>query len=143
MTTTRVPSASATARSSRRGFMWTVVGIELVVAVNAIWAGIAMLVHPLNPLGITPDLIAGSPFDTYTWPGVLLLVLNGLVPASLAILVILRFRAALLLSAAWGVGLMAWIVAQWLLLSDVLWLQYALFAAGAVVATCGVLAARR
>ncbi len=143
MTMTRASSASGTVvRSRSRGLSWTVVAIEMVVAVNAIWAGITMLANPLTPLGVTPDLIAGSPFDTYTWPGVLLLVLNGLVPATLAILVIARIRGALLLSAAWGLGLMAWIVTQWLLLSDVLWLQYALFLAGGVVATCAVVAVR-
>jgi hypothetical protein len=121
---------------------WVIVGLELVVAVNAVVAGVAMLRNPLTPLGTTTALIADSPFSTYTWPGVLLLVLNGAVPALLAVGVIARIRLALALSAAWGVGLVAWIVTQWFLLSDVMFLQYVLVAVGAVVTVLGVRAWR-
>lgn len=131
------------ARGHTRGMEWTVAALELVVAVNAVVAGIAMLANPLTPLGTSPDLIADSPFSTYTWPGVLLLVLNGLVPGVLAVCVIVRIRWALLLSAAWGVGLVAWIVTQWFLLSDVLWLQYVLLVVGVAVAILGIVTWRR
>jgi hypothetical protein len=122
---------------------WTVIGLEALVAVNAVWAGITMIANPWTPLGITTDLIAGSPFTNYTWPGILLLVLNGIAPATLAVALVAHRHWAMVWSAAWGVGLMAWIVAQWLMLTDVLWLQYVLFVVGAVVAGCAVAALRR
>ncbi|MEO6145310.1 MAG: hypothetical protein ABIP19_15140 [Dermatophilaceae bacterium] len=40
-----------------------------------------MIRNPLNALGMKPELIEGTPFDSYTWPGILLLVLCGLTPA--------------------------------------------------------------
>ena len=140
-TSTRVMSTHRSRSDSPR-LRWTVIVLEALVAVNAIWAGVTMMKNPLTPLGVTTDLIAGSPFHTYTWPGILLLVLNGIVPAALAIGLVARSHGAMLLSAAWGLGFMAWIVTQWFLLSDVLWLQYVLFVVGAVVAGCAITALR-
>ena len=45
-----------------------------------------------------------------------------------------RRRGALELSGLFGVGLMAWIVVQWALLSDRLWLQPLIFGIAAVIA---------
>jgi hypothetical protein len=69
--------------------------------------------------------------------------LNGLVPGVLAIGVIARVRIVAPLSAAWGVGLVAWIVAQWFLVSDVLWVQYVLVVVGVAVAILGIVIGRR
>jgi len=52
-----------------------------------------------------------------------------------------RRRGALELSGLFGVGLMAWIVVQWALLSDRLWLQPLIFGIGAVTAALAALAA--
>jgi len=52
-----------------------------------------------------------------------------------------RRRGALELSGLFGVGLMAWIVVQWALLSDRLWLQPLIFGIGAVIAALAALAA--
>jgi len=130
-------------RGDSPGLRRTVVVLEVLTAVGAVLGGTAMIRNPLTPLGTTTDLISGSPFATYTWPGVLLLLLNGVVPTVLAIGLASRVRGAMVLSAAWGFGLMAWIAVQWLLLTDVLWLQFVLFAVGAVVAACAVVAVRR
>lgn len=119
------------------------VGLELFVGAGAVYGGWQMLRHPDGPLGVTTDLLTGTPFGTYTWPGVLLLVLVGLAPLTLAVGLLLRVRGAVALSALFGVGLMAWILAQWLLIDDRLWLQPAMFAVGAVIAALGAVAHRR
>src|SRR5665811_23952 len=81
-----VMSASFVPRHSRNavqvregsslGLRVTVVILQLFVGIGGIFGGLEMIRHPLNPLGMTTKLIAGSPFDTFTWPGILLLVLH-------------------------------------------------------------------
>jgi len=118
-------------------------GLALLQVPGAVFGGIEMIRHPLFALGVTPALIEGSPFDTFLWPGILLLVLNGIVPCVLAAGALARVRGALPLLGAWGAGLMAWIVAQWILLTDRMWLQPALFILGAVVAAVASVGWRR
>jgi hypothetical protein len=107
--------------------------LELFVGLGGIFGGLEMIRHPLNAFGVTRDLIAGSPFDTFTRPGVLLLVLVGVAPCLLALGLVARWPGMLLLSGLFGIGLMAWIGAQWALLQDRLWLQPAMFICGAVI----------
>jgi hypothetical protein len=137
MSTSFVPRRSRNAvqvrEGSSLGLRVTVVILELFVGIGGIFGGLEMIRHPLNPLGMTTKLIAGSPFDTYTWPGILLLVLVGLAPCLLAVGVIARWRRMLELSGLFGIGLMAWIVVQWALLADRLWLQPVIFGIGAVI----------
>jgi len=89
----------------------TVVVLELFVGIGGIFGGLERIRHPLDPLGMSTELIAGSPFDT--WPQVLLLVLVGVTPCVLAVGVIAGTRGALALSWMFGIGLMAWIGVQW------------------------------
>lgn len=139
----RPTSAAQTRRGNSLALRLTAVILELFVGIGGIFGGVEMIRHPLNPLGMTTALIEGSPFDTYTWPGILLLVLVGVVPCALAVGVVARTRGALPLSALFGVGLMAWIVVQWALLTDRLWLQPLIFAMGAVIAVVSTVAERR
>jgi hypothetical protein len=138
---TRTPSSSKGARRSTVTFL--LAGLETFVGLSAVYGGTAMLRDPLHPMGVTTDLIAGSPFTTYTWPGVLLLILVGIAPLLLAIGVVTRVRGAVALSAAFGVGLVAWICVQWALLLDRLWLQPVMFAIGIVIVALSPVLYRR
>jgi membrane protein implicated in regulation of membrane protease activity len=52
-------------------------------------------------------------------------------------------HGALELSGVFGVGLMAWITVQWVLLTDRLWLQTLMFLIGAIIVAFSLLAVRR
>jgi hypothetical protein len=119
------------------------VALQVFVGVGGVYGGVEMLRHPLNPMGATTDLIDGSPFDTFTWPGVLLLTLVGVTPLVLALGLLLRVRGAVVSSAGFGVGLMAWICVQWALLDDHLWLQPLMFGIGAVIAAVSTIMHRQ
>src|SRR4051794_23630499 len=69
-------------------------GLESFVGFGAVYGGVAMLRDPLHPMGATTDLIQGSPFRTYTWPGVLLLVLVGIAPLVLTVGLLTRVPGA-------------------------------------------------
>lgn len=59
---------------------------------------------------------------------------GGVAPCLLALGIVTRWPGMLLLSGLFGLGLMAWIGAQWALLQDRLWLQPAMLISGAVIA---------
>ena len=147
MSTSFLPRRSQSAVQTRTGSLVamrvTLVILQLFVGIGGIFGGVEMIRDPLNPLGMTTELIAGSPFDTYTWPGILLLVLVGVTPCVLSLGLMARRRGALELSGMFGVGLMAWIGVQWALLLDRLWLQPVIFGIGAVIAALAALARRR
>lgn len=111
----------------------SLVAMEVFVGLGAVFGGVEMVQHPLSPMGMTTELIDGSPFNTYTWPGVLLLALLGIAPLVLAIGVLAKVKGAVSLSGVFGVGLMAWICVQWVILPDRLWIQPLMFSVGLVV----------
>ncbi|HEY8821507.1 MAG TPA: hypothetical protein VIM49_06115 [Dermatophilaceae bacterium] len=144
MSTSIWPRRTPEAVQSRPGSRHvSLVILDLFVGLGGIYGGLEMIRHPLSAFGVTTDLIAGSPFDTFTWPGVLLLVLVGLAPCFLAIGLTARWPGMLQLSGLFGVGLMAWIGVQWALLDDRLWLQPAMFIFGAAIAALALRALRR
>lgn len=142
MSTSFLPRHSQGAAQTRAGghlaSRVTMVVLELFVGIGGIFGGLAMIRDPLNPIGMTTDQISGSPFDTYTWPGILLLVLAGVSPCVLAVGLIARWRGALEISGAFGIGLMAWVGVQWVLLEDRLWLQPVIFGIGSVITALAI-----
>lgn len=70
MSTSFLPRRSQSAVQTRVGsslvLRVTLVILELFVGIGGIFGGLEMIRDPLNPLGMTTELIAGSPFDTYT-----------------------------------------------------------------------------
>jgi hypothetical protein len=129
-TTTTHPRPAAPPRLRAPDRAWVIrgiaAGLALLQAPFAFLGGIEMLRHPLDALGMPLSMIQGSPFDTFTWPGILLLVLNGVVPSALAIGVLCRVRGA-----------------QLVVSPERLWLQPAMFALGATVAIVALIGWRR
>jgi len=144
MSTSIWPRRAPEAVQSRpEGRQVSLVILQLLVGLGGIYGGLEMIRHPRSAFGVTTDLIAGSPFDTFTWPGVLLLVLVGLAPCLLAIGLLARWPGMIQLSGLFGAGLMAWIGVQWALLDDRLWLQPAMFIFGAAIAALALRKLRR
>jgi len=117
--------------------------LALFVGVGGMFGGVQMLGDPVHPMGLSPQMIANSPYDSYTQPGLLLLLLLGFIPALVAVGLLVRSRGAGAGAGVLGGGLVAWIVVQWALLADRLWLQPVIFAIGAVMVAVALLAYRR
>jgi hypothetical protein len=117
--------------------------LAVFVGVGGVFGGVQMLADPVHPMGMSPQMIAGSPYDSYTLPGVLLLLLLGVIPVMAAAGLLFRFRGAVTGAGLLGGGLVAWIVVQWAVLADRLWLQPGIFAIGAVTLALALLAYRR
>jgi len=92
----------------------TILGIiQAFVAIGAIPAGYSMIVEPDgSDLGMTTDILAGSPFTNFFIPGLFLLIVNGLFNLINAILCFIKFKHASLMGFVLGVALIVWVFVQ-------------------------------
>jgi hypothetical protein len=141
--TTRIHSTVSRANPGPRWLPIVLFALLTFVGLGGIFGGIQMLADPYRPMGMTPQMISRTPFDTYTVPGVLLLVLLGLTPLVFALALLLRTRSAAGCATAFGLGLLAWIATQWTLTEARLWLQPVLFAVGLAIVVTSVVLWRR
>jgi hypothetical protein len=52
----------------------TALGFLLILlVVGAVQGGLAMVINPVDPLGMSLDFLEGAPVDNYFWPGMFLL----------------------------------------------------------------------
>jgi uncharacterized membrane protein len=142
MTTTDQPQDRRTASaptSDSPALRFTLVALLGVVGLGAVFGGLQMLVDPFRPMGMSTRMMTRTPFDSFVLPGVLLLVLVGVVPLVLAVGFLTPAHPHPAWSLAFGLGLMGWIATQWLLVDAALWLQPAVFAVGFLIAVVAAL----
>lgn len=108
--------------------------LQVLIGVGAVPAGLAFILDPSGSLiGMSPEMLEGSPLPDFLVPGIFLLLVNGI--GSLTGAVLTFRRHALAGRAAMGLGafLMAWIVVQvWVLGPPIHWLQVLYFVFGVV-----------
>ena len=135
-------------RARRPVAVWLLVGLLWFQGIGAVGGGTVMLADTSGgAIGLEPALLSRTPFSTFLWPGLLLSVGLGVTALVLAVGVVRtpdRRRLRRLERATghhwtWvgsiglGVGLMAWIVVQVLLIEGS-WLQPVMFVVGAALA---------
>lgn len=109
--------------TSRRGLRLALIALELLVAVNALTAGVALAVRPDgSALGMPLALLAGTPFRSFRVPGLLLALAVGATAAAAAGALGRRARRAPELALAAATVLAGWITAQ-VALIGFFWLQ--------------------
>jgi hypothetical protein len=138
MTTTQHPSdrrtdAPGTLSADVPGLRFSLVALLGFVGLGGVYGAVQMLADPYRPMGMSTHMIARTPFDSFVVPGVLLLLLVGVAPLFLAVGLLARTHLHPGWVAAYGVGLMAWIVTQWVVVDARLWLQPVIFGIGFVI----------
>lgn len=78
------------------------------------------------------SMLANGPFDSFTWPGVILLAIVGGTQAIAGVLLLRRRESALAWSAVAGFGMVIWIFAETGIIAGISWLQVLYFATGAL-----------
>jgi len=87
--------------------------VQLLVAVGALPAGYLLMANPDGSgLGMTPDILAGSPFRDFFIPGLFLFTVNGLFNLGNAIACFVKFRYAPESGLILGGVLMTWVAVQ-------------------------------
>ena len=124
MTTTEHRWVVAPGRGAAGGGLFVVL---LLVAANAVYGGVGLVV---DGIGMPSSWLERLPVDTWTWPGVALLVTVALPQLVAAWFVWRRDPMAGVLGLVAGAGLVLWIAVQVLLLQQFFFLQPVMVAVG-------------
>ena len=125
--------------------MWRILLLILTALSTVSAAGGFWYLAPAGAPGMSATSLAGSPFDSYLWPGIILLVVVGGTQAAAFVLLLLRNGLAPLVTAVAAFAMLIWIVAETMLFSippeDPAWatmriLQIAYFAIGLAETGC-------
>ena len=106
------------------------IAVEMFVAGGAVFGGIGLIA---NTLGMQPDWLSGTPFTSWVWPGIFLLLIVAMPMTAAAIGEWTRQPWAYALSLAAGTALVGWIIAQWLIIGKYFYLQPVMLTAGVAV----------
>jgi peptidoglycan/LPS O-acetylase OafA/YrhL len=87
--------------------------LEIVLSVGALGGGLTLIVGPRGEIMPLPvSALAGSPFDTYLVPGIVLFTVLGIGPLLAAALVHRRHPLAPFAALAVGVALLIWVAVE-------------------------------
>jgi len=90
--------------------------LHLLVAIFAFFGGWAAISRPLYPFGISTDMLANSPFDTFLIPGLLLVIVIGLGQLVAAASILFRSHYQAYVSFCAGGVLVIWLLVQVLMI---------------------------
>jgi hypothetical protein len=114
--------------------------VFLFVGIGGIAGGVPLVMDPSGAgLGLDLQVLAESPFSTYLIPGLVVLIINGLVPCVLGIAAIRQHRRSGELGIAYGMWLVVYMVAQVWWIGLIAGIQYLFFVIGFVILILGVL----
>jgi hypothetical protein len=98
---------------TRKVLLRTLVTLEVVLGLTALEGGWVLARHPDgSSFHLPPSLLAGTPFQDYAWPGVLLFVSNGLLPIAVALLTTLKRPWGRWIHLLPGIFFLGWMAAQ-------------------------------
>ncbi len=86
----------------------------------------------MDGAGVPPSLLEGSPFHSFVMPGLILGAIVGGTQFVAAVALVRRMRAALLLAAVAGLGMLIWIFVELAVIRHFAWLQAVYFGFGIV-----------
>lgn len=119
------------------------IALELFLALGALFGGGGMLLSPDgSAMGLPPDMLDGSGFDSFLVPGMLLLLANGVLPVAVAIAELRRESWARYGHVAVGAVLTGWIAIQGVLIGFGHWLQIGYLVMGLIILALGLVALR-
>ncbi len=115
-------------------------GVLLFVGVGGLAGGVPLLLDPSGAsLGMELTVLAGSPFSSYLIPGLVVLVINGLLPCVLGFAAIRQHRRSGDMGIGYGIWLIGYMVAQVWWIGLIAGIQYLFLAMGFITLSLGVL----
>lgn len=111
----------------------------VVLGLGALAGGIALVSRPDGSvMHFDVNLLAGSPFSDYLFPGLILGGLFGVGSLSVAVLGLRHAAFAPFLAIVIGIAQMIWIVIELLIIKEFSFLHPTMFGIGLVIAAAGV-----
>lgn len=123
-------------RDVRGRFARTLITLEALLSVSAFGGAAYFFARPHDAM--PSDILARTPFGTWIWPGVLLALTVGVPSGITALGTLLRKVWAHIGHPLTGLALMAWIIAQVVIVGFIAGLQPLMFAWGLAIAALGV-----
>ncbi len=118
---------------------WLGVGLLVWLGAGAAGGGLTLLSRTDGSnMGFTLDLLDGSPFSDYFWPGLILFALFGVGSIVTAILWARRWALAPFAAFTIGCAQMIWIVVELAIIKEVSFLHPLMFGIGLLVALAAV-----
>lgn len=118
----------------------TVISLLIITAINAVVAGFLFITDPSGrKLGMSVEYLNFSPFNSYLIPGIVLLVVNGLLNFAAAYAVIKNKAYSSVFVIIQGILLGGWILIQVIMVRDVSILHIIMFSVGLVFTLSGLL----
>jgi hypothetical protein len=139
-TAPRVAERPGAGRPRWLSFEFTTLGIlDLFVGLNAVVAGALLAARPSGALlGMSRDVLRGSPFETFLIPGLVLALIVGGSLLLGGVLSLRRHALGEFVSLAGGVVLAGWISVQVALIGYLSLLQPIMFGSGLVIIAIGL-----
>lgn len=113
--------------------------LHLFIGIGALFGGFAAISNPNDPLGISTEVLAGSPFENFLVPGLVLFCFIGMGNVLAGILSWRGSNWVGYYSGFFGGGLMAWILVQCWIMGDIVFLQLLYFVLGLIQAILGLM----
>ena len=124
--------------SLKRYLRFTSISLLLLTAMNAAVAGVLFIIDPSgHTMGMSVSYIKDSPFNSYLIPGIVLLIVNGLLNFIAAYFVCKKKPFASLLVIIQGILLSGWIVIQVIMVKDISLLHIIMFTIGTILTISG------
>lgn len=117
-------------REAVRTSRWALIAVEILVAVNAIYGGIGLI---RNGMGMPDEWLERTPFSSWLWPGIFLLVVIAVPMTMAAVLEVTRSPMAYLASMTAAACQIGWIIVQVAVLLRFFFLQPILLGAGLLI----------
>lgn len=112
--------------------------LHFFIGVGALFGGLAAMLQPNGPLGISTDVLEGSPFENFLIPGLILFGFIGLGNVLSGMIVWRGSKLTGVISGFFGCGLMIWIFVQCWIMGDVVALHVLYFVLGMIQAGFGM-----
>jgi len=107
--------------------------VQVIVVLGALPAGLLMIIDPSGAgVGMTQEMLSGSPFSDFLIPGIFLFAVNGLLNAIGAFLSFRRKRNAGVIGLGLGIILVLWICVQVYMIGLTHFLQHTFFVIGLI-----------
>lgn len=107
--------------------------IQLFIAIGAIPAGILMILEPDGAsIGMSTEILASAPFNTFLIPGLVLFFVLGLLNLIAAFLSFKKNKYAGILAFLLGIMLLIWLFVQIYFIGFTFFLQLVFFVVGIV-----------
>jgi hypothetical protein len=126
--------------SLKRYLRFASISLLLLTAINATVAGVLFIMDPSgHKMGMSVSYLKNSPFHSYLIPGIVLLIVNGLLNFIEAFLFFKKKPFASILIIIQGMLLCGWIVIQVIMVKDISPLHIIMFTIGAILTISGFL----